>query len=271
MPELPEVETVARQLAPLVRGRRICGVAVYDPLLQCTHPETACGCVITEVKRRGKQVAFSLAATPTAAPSLWLAVHLRMTGRLLFAPESAPPVERRHLRAWIGLDGGSIVFIDPRRFGTMRLVDNETVLDPGGMEPLSRSFTAQALAKLLAGARGPIKPWLLRQDRIVGLGNIYASETLFAARIHPDRRADTLTGDEIAALHKAIKSVLRRAVRNCGTTFSDFQDAHGVTGGYQRLLTVYGRQGQPCPVCATPVARLVQGQRSTFFCARCQR
>jgi formamidopyrimidine-DNA glycosylase len=152
----------------------------------------------------------------------------------------------------------------------MDLVRHRQQTDPPGVEPLSRHLTATTLGELLGHSRQPLKIWLLRQDRLVGLGNIYASEILFAARLSPLRPAGDLSPEEVQRLHRAMRRVLRAAIDCCGTTFSDFQDAHGAAGSFQECLAVYSRAGDPCHLCETPVKRLVQQQRSTFWCPRCQ-
>ena len=262
MPELPEVETVARQLAPLLCGRRIRAVEVLDPLLGDPPVAGLVGRRVERVFRLGKQVVLTLTR------QRHLAFHLRMTGRLIWAPR---PREADHLRARLTLVGGQLLFCDLRRFGTLRVLDELRPIQPGGADPLCAGFTRELVAGLLRGSRQEIKTWLLRQDRIVGIGNIYASEILHLARIAPVRAAGSLRPREVARLHDATRRVLRRAVECCGTTFSDFQDARGLTGSYQRYLRVYGREGEPCPVCGRRVRRLVQQQRSTYCCTRCQR
>ena len=164
-----------------------------------------------------------------------------------------------------------LTFNDPRRFGTIAVTRRLGDLRPAGVEPLSDRFTATCLRDLLGASRQPLKNFLLRQDRVVGLGNIYASEILHASRLHPARPAGSLTDAEVGRLHRATRRVLRAAIDCCGTTFSDFQDARGVSGGFQEFLQVYGRAGAPCRRCGGTVERTVQGGRSTFACDRCQR
>lgn len=265
MPELPEVETVARQLAPLIEGRAILSIHVHDPKLRALSRKRLSGDAVAAVQRVGKQVALQLSS------GRWIAVHLRMTGRLIWRAGSARGADRAHLRLRLRLDGGSLFFYDVRRFGTVQIVDGREAIEPEGLDPTSRRFTQRALANLLRGGRGAIKPWLLRQDRLVGLGNIYCSEILFEAGIAPARIAGSLTSSEIQRLHHATRAVLRSAIRACGTTFSDFQDAQGLTGSYQRYLKVYGREEAPCPTCGAAVHRIEQQQRSTFYCPTCQR
>ena len=264
MPELPEVETVARQLAPLLQGRDIRAFSLLDDRLTCGGLPLLQGRRFEDVFRLGKQVVFRLERGP-----LWLCVHLRMTGRLIYDDSGDEP-DPRHLRARFELDRGTLAFFDPRRFGTFRVVRKLGDARPLGLEPLSGRFTGHTLRDLLAGSRQPLKTWLLRQDRLVGLGNIYASEILFASRLCPQRPAGSLSEPEIRRLHRATRRVLRAAIACCGTTFSDFQDASGVSGGFQEFLQVYGRDGQRCRRCAGTVIKTVQAGRSTFSCGYCQ-
>ncbi len=268
MPELPEVETVARQLAPALMGRQILGVRLLDDKLQSLDPAPLVGSTVEDVHRSGKQVVARVAAPDGS--SLWLCVHLRMTGRLAVEPVE-PDTDERHLRVIIALDRGWLTFRDARRFGTLAVHRRRRDTLPAGLEPLSRQHTARRLEQLIHGSRTAIKPWLLRQDRLVGLGNIYASEILFRAGIDPRRASGSLDGDEIRALHRHTRRVLRQAIDCCGTTFSDFQDSHGMPGGFQAFLRVYGKEGEACPGCGGEIRRLVQQQRSTFLCENCQR
>ena len=265
MPELPEVETVARQLTPLIRDRLVTGVEVLDERIDGRDLARIVGLKVDRVFRLGKQVVIQFGEPGTRR---WLAVHLRMTGRLL--ADAGGAHTERHLRVTFELDRGRLDFVDPRRFGTLRVHDRLGDARPRGLEPLSRAHTAASLTALLGRSAQPIKPWLLRQDRLVGIGNIYASEILFACRIDPRRPAGTLTDGDAARLHRAIRRVLRAAIDACGTTFADFQDARGAEGSYQAFLTVYGREGAPCRRCRRPVARFVQAGRSTFLCSHCQ-
>lgn len=261
MPELPEVETVVRQLAPLLTGRGALALDVRDPKLAGAARPDLRGRRIQRVFRVGK---FAVVAFEGEA----LCVHLRMTGRLIWRPAGTVCADP-YVRATLRLDTGRVDFSDPRRFGTMTWA---SAPDAGpGVDPTSDDFSLQRLRDLLRGARQPLKTWLLRQDRITGLGNIYASEILHEARLSPLRAAGSLTRAESARLHAATRGVLAAAIANCGTTFSDFQDAHGVTGGYARFLQVYDREGQPCHRCGSPVRRAVQQQRSTYWCPACVR
>jgi formamidopyrimidine-DNA glycosylase len=191
-----------------------------------------------------------------------------MTGRLLYG--GGHDASGRHVRARIRLDRGTLLFSDARRFGTLTVHRGAEPPRLPGVDPLSRGFTPRSLAGLLGRSRQEIKPWLLRQDRIAGIGNIYASEILHAARINPRRCAGLLAPGEIRRLHEAVVRTLRRAVTHRGTTISDYQDSRGRSGGFQRLLAVYGREGRPCRRCGQAVVRCVQQGRGTWFCRRCQ-
>lgn len=269
MPELPEVETVARQLAPHLVDRTVRGIRVFDPRLRNAPAPRLGGRRVVDVSRSGKRVLIEFSPAPRRGGPVWLAVHLRMTGRLLWIAEGARG-RRAHLRARLSFDGGSLSFVDTRRFGTFGWYADAVAARPTGVEPLSAELTVGRLKGLIGDSRQNIKSWLLRQDRLVGLGNIYASEILHAAGISPQREAASLVDEEARRLLRHTRAILRRAIRNCGTTFSDFQDSRGAEGSYQRFLAVYGREGLPCPRCATPIQRRVQQQRSTFFCPRCQ-
>ncbi|MDJ0766933.1 MAG: bifunctional DNA-formamidopyrimidine glycosylase/DNA-(apurinic or apyrimidinic site) lyase [Myxococcota bacterium] len=269
MPELPEVETVARQLQSVVAGRAIKAIEILDAkLYDADLVRDPLGHRIKQVRRSGKQVIFEL-AEQRGRPSLFLVVHLRMTGRLLWHRRS--PAKVAHLRAVLTLDKGTVLFTDTRRFGTMRLCREPADFAHHGLEPLSPSLTRGSLAALLQHSRQPIKRWLLRQDKLVGIGNIYASEILFAARIAPDRAAGSLDIEEIGRLHRCLRRILRRAIDCLGTTISDFQTTEGVEGGFARLLKVYGREGEPCRRCRTPIERIPDQGRSTFYCSCCQK
>lgn len=268
MPELPEVETVARQLAAQITGQRVRTVELLDRKLGPLSPRLLRGRAVRRVFRLGKQVLLEL-RRERGAP-VWLAVHLRMTGRLVWSPA---PEQRhdRHLRARLELERGWLLFCDARRFGTLRLLRQLELARPAGQDPTDPCFTPPRLARLLGQGKQALKVWLLRQDRLVGIGNIYASEILFAAGIDPRREARSLDDDEFRRVHRATRRILRRAIENCGTTFSDFQDARGVEGGYRKYLAVYARDGEGCRRCGGNVEKLVQQQRTTFFCAGCQK
>lgn len=286
MPELPEVETIARQLRGMVVGRTVSGFAADWHKL--TEPEPVAlvaarlaGRRIEAVRRRGKLVVFELDGGEA------LVVSLRMTGRLLFREPGAPDGDR-FIRGTISFaDGSTLAFSDIRKFGRMALVDGADISPEGGsatggaraplhaslgMEPLSRGFTVRWLADFLRRrGRAAVKPLLLDGRGIAGIGNIYAIEALWRARIHPLRLAGSLRPDEVAALHEALRWVLRKGIRLGGASRRDYVDARGQAGRMQREFELYGRAGEPCSRCAGEIRRTVVGGRGTFHCPRCQR
>jgi len=214
MPELPEVETVARQLAPRLMGRTGRSLRIFDPLLRTKTAPRLKGRKVVDVRRSGKQVLFEFAPPSRNAGPVWLAVHLRMTGRLIWAPNAAAEAKENRLRARIGLDRGALLFADTRRFGTFRWFKDERETRPLGVDPLSEALTVERLGEMAGKARQNMKAFLLRQDRIVGIGNIYASEILHDARISPRRHAAALRPTEVARLHGSTQKILRRAMRS---------------------------------------------------------
>jgi formamidopyrimidine-DNA glycosylase len=282
MPELPEVETIARQLRGLVVDRTIS--EFESRWIRLTEPEPAAvvnarlrGRRISGVRRRGKFVVFDLDGGEA------LVVSLRMTGKLLYG---ATDVEERHVRAEIRFtDGTAMRFSDTRKFGRMAVID-AAALDGTrerrrpkmplhaslGQEPLARGFTVAWLRALLRRRpRAAIKVLLLDQRAIAGIGNIYAIEALWRARIHPLRKAGSLRAEEIARLHEAVRWALRKGIRLGGASRSDYVDARGNKGRMQREFQVYSRAGEPCPRCGREIVRTVVGGRGTFHCPRCQR
>jgi formamidopyrimidine-DNA glycosylase len=272
MPELPEVETVVRGLrAPLI-GRTITGATVDWPRSVAFPKEPAdaftrriVGRRVVSVTRRGKYVVVELDRGS-------LLIHLKMSGRLQIRPAGEPP--DRHTRAVFELDDGwQLCFQDARKFGRMYLVDDPAQVTRGlGPEPLAADFTLDSFRRLLAGRSGRLKPLLLNQAFLAGLGNIYADEALFAAHLHPLRHANSLLAEEQARLYESIRAVLSRAIAGRGTTLEDhgYTDTVGQAGTYQEQIAVYGRKGEPCPRCAAPIERIVIGGRSSHFCPRCQ-
>jgi formamidopyrimidine-DNA glycosylase len=265
VPELPEVETIVRRFRPLVEGRRIAGFrARWKKQLSPGAAAVWRGCVgrrIARLGRRGKFIVFEL------DPPGWLLVHLRMSGRFEWGANCE--CEPGHLRAtWIFDDSERLLFCDPRKFGRIiYAADLAAATADLGVEPLSRAFTVRKLAELLRQHHRRLKPLLLDQRVIAGLGNIYTDEALFRAGLHPLARSDRLTPPQVAALHAAIRSVLRQAIIYQGTTF----DHAYAGGGMQQRLAVYGRRGQPCLRCGTAIQYARIGQRGTHFCPRCQR
>lgn len=271
MPELPEVETLARELRGVLIGRMVVGVEVRWPrTVAVPDPETFArrltGRRIREIRRRGKWLLLGL------DEGTWLLVHLRMSGRLTVEEAHAP--DDAHTRVVFYLDDGRrLRFSDPRKFGRMVLVDDPgAVLGDLGPDPLGPDLTPEQLARVLRGRRVRLKPLLTDQRFLAGLGNIYADEVLWGAGLHPLRRADTLTPEEIARLHKAIRQVLAEAIARRGTTLPDqrYVLPDGRPGEFAPHLAVYGREGQPCPRCGAPIVRTRVEGRSAHYCPRCQ-
>jgi formamidopyrimidine-DNA glycosylase len=274
MPELPEVETIVRDLRPDLQGRVILAAEVDWPRTVATSSIEAfqqriAGQRIEAAGRRGKYITLQL------SPGDWLLIHLKMTGHLqVMAPGERDASADKHVRAIFYLDDGrQLWFRNPRKFGRLHLTrDPGTLLGHLGPEPLADDFTLGAFAARIRPRRGRLKPLLVNQRFIAGLGNIYADEALFAAGLHPQRTADTLSDDEIAALYRAVRRVLQQGVDNRGTTLDDrgYRDAQGEAGSNQIYVQVYGRTDKPCVRCGTPVQRIVLGGRSAHFCPRCQ-
>ncbi|MDH4246573.1 MAG: bifunctional DNA-formamidopyrimidine glycosylase/DNA-(apurinic or apyrimidinic site) lyase [Deltaproteobacteria bacterium] len=272
MPELPEVETIARELQAVLPGRGVRRVRIFrKDALQgvpvARFQKGLEGRRFQAVRRRGKYLLFHL------KPEAWLVAHLRMTGKFALTPRpDAPPL---HHRVWFELDDGAVLaFQDLRCLGTLELAGAPEAV-PGvaamGVEPLEPGFTRDWLAQALSRSRAPLKHWLMHQGHIAGLGNIYVAEILFGAGLSPLRAAATVTREEAARLHQAVRRVLMRAIAKNGTTISDYRRVDDKTGDFQNFLRVYGRAGQPCHTCRTPIQRVVQQQRSTFYCPTCQR
>jgi formamidopyrimidine-DNA glycosylase len=274
MPELPEVETIRSRLAPALTGRRFEHVQIFDPRLTRPEPPEAVASAlegerIVGVGRRGKYLVFAFAS------GRHLLVHLRMTGNVLH-PAPAGPEADPYVRAVVNLDNGSdVAYRDVRRFGTWAL------LEPGeldeyfaarrlGGEPLERSFTSKALAKALAGRRAPVKAALLDQRAAAGIGNIYADEALWYARVHPLLPAGDLGDVEVAALRRGIRKALELGIARQGATLRDYRGADGEQGRMQNEFRVYGRAGEPCPRCGTPIEKIRAGGRGTWYCPACQ-
>jgi formamidopyrimidine-DNA glycosylase len=271
MPELPEVETIVRDLARLLPGARIAGVQVVRPdLIDGDEPDAFArrisGRTVKDVARRAKNIVVGLGGER-------LIVNLGMTGRLLLA--QAGEDDPSHLGVRFSLaDGRELRYHDVRRFGRLWVVGDEAwrSFDGGlGVEPLSEGFTADWLHGAASRSRVAIKTWLMDQARVVGVGNIYASEALFRAGVDPRRPANTLSADDAARVVNGVRQVLGDAIDFRGTTFLDYRDASGERGGFAARLRVYDRGGEPCVTCGSPVERLVQAGRSTFFCGSCQR
>jgi formamidopyrimidine-DNA glycosylase len=274
VPELPEVETVRSRLAPDVEGRTIVRARVDDTrLVRPELPETVAGALtgasIERVERRGKYLLLRLASGET------LAVHLRMTGNMLRRGAGDEPP--RFVRAELELDDGSLVaYTDIRRFGTWDLLQDVAVADEFidarlGPEPFSDGFTPAFLYAALHRRHAPVKAVLLDQRVVAGLGNIYADESLWAAKIHPELPASRLRRPDVERLHAAIRAALTAGIEAQGASIRDYRMPDGGRGSAQERFAVYGRTGEPCPRCGTPIRRLVVGQRGTHICPHCQR
>jgi formamidopyrimidine-DNA glycosylase len=271
VPELPEVETIARGLANAVVGKTIGTVTVSMAKIAVTASGRTFavdlpGDTIVAVGRRAKFIVIALASGRR------LTVHLRMTGRLIYQPAGPrEPYPYTHISIDF-TDGTRVMFADVRQFGRMRLLEPEEVWDAdGGIEPLSEGFTCELFLSMLDRRRTPIKGFLLDQSRIAGVGNIYACEALWEAGIRPNRPAHKVSKPARRRLHSAIRGVLARSIEARGTSVDDYVDAEGLKGGFQNQLSVYGRLGQPCPRCGKPIVRTVISQRGTWWCRNCQK
>jgi formamidopyrimidine-DNA glycosylase len=287
MPELPEVETVCRQLEPELEGRRIERLEVLDPRWCRPVPPAkleaaVAGRTIEGLGRRGKYLLLSLEGQQT------LVMHLRMTGNLVLVEgedkldpsegmrlyEGERSTSERHLRARFRLDDGREVwFTDPRRFGEAFLIDDSGLgarFERLGLEPLSAEFTAEALAQMVAGRTVPLKSFLLDQSGVAGVGNIYADEALFRARLHPLSPAGSMKPEHHEALRSAIVAALEAGIDGGGASIDDYRDGRGGKGRMQDEFLVHTREGERCPRCDGTIERIVVSGRSTYFCPACQ-
>jgi formamidopyrimidine-DNA glycosylase len=274
MPELPEAETIVRALRQRLPGARVSGVSVKHTdilapgLTTQRLSRTLRGRRFTDVSRRGKNVVLEFEG------DVRLIINLGMTGRVVTS-EATRAGELRHVAARFHLDDGrTLLYDDARRFGCLDLRDAAGWAQRTaelGVEPLGDEFTAERLHALTRTSIMPIRNFLLDQKKVAGVGNIYANEALFRAGVRPTRRARTLARRETAALRDHLRAVLNESIAKRGTTISDYRDAFGVGGDFDRWLRVYDRTGEPCLVCGTPVKRIVLTNRSAFYCPRCQR
>jgi formamidopyrimidine-DNA glycosylase len=279
MPELPEVEAVVRTLRPLVQGRGIRCVHVFHPI--ATKPQAAShvtrqaqGRRIRMVDRKGKYVLLVLDRG-------LLTMHFRLDGQLLWFSNDKELMKRAnqseiavHVDVAFELDRGVLGFADRRHFGRVHVWESADAC-PGlrvmGIDALSRDFTSSRFTELLSASKRPLKDFLLDQARVAGIGNIYSCESLWHARLDPRRRANTLNPGEARRLHKAIVSVLARALECCLHPAPDFRDPEWWFQGLENILRAYGREGKPCRRCGEPIRRIAQGGRSTYCCGRCQK
>jgi formamidopyrimidine-DNA glycosylase len=287
MPELPEVETVVRQLEPELEGRRIDRLEVLDARWSRPAPpedlgKAVSGRTIEGLARRGKYMLLALDGEQT------LVMHLRMTGNLVLVGdedvidpsegrrlyEGERSTSARHLRARFALDDGrELWFTDPRRFGEAFLIadaDLERRFERLGIEPLSPQFTAETLGKIAARRTAPLKSFLLDQSGIAGIGNIYADEALFRARLHPLSPAGSMKLEHLEALRDGVVAALEAGIDGGGASIDDYRDGRGERGTMQDEFLVHTREGEPCPSCGNPIARIVVAGRSTYFCPNCQ-
>ncbi|MGI6358749.1 MAG: DNA-formamidopyrimidine glycosylase [Bacillota bacterium] len=273
MPELPEVETVRRSLLPHLVGQTIEDVEIgLQRIIKYPHPDQFVASIrgrqFLAIERRGKYLLFRLTGDYT------LVIHLRMTGQLRLAPSTQPLPKYTHVLFQLR-GGDQLRFSDMRQFGAMYLAPDHDIarvanMEKLGWEPLEH-FPVEEFAGLLSSRRTKIKNLLLNQCVIAGVGNIYADESLFLAGIHPETPAHELSFEQVQRLHDCLIRVLQAGVAMRGTTFSDYVDGLGESGSFQHQLTVYGREGQPCPKCGQPIQRTKLAGRSAHFCAQCQR
>ena len=271
MPELPEVETIARGLHQRLAGQRIESLRLASyPKLFLTRParlkQSLTGVHIENFHREGKHIVGELTG-PRGESMQWL-IHLGMTGRCLVTSPDAPCEPHTHLIARTS-GGVELRFVDPRRFGRIRLFEGKMRFTPAGLEPTTVSL--EDFLSLFHGRRTPIKSALLNQSLLTGIGNIYADESLHRALIRPRRQCVRITRAEYALLHAAIREVLAEAIAAGGSSVNDYVDATGTRGLFQFSHRVYQRTGEPCPACGTAIARVVIAGRSSHFCPRCQR
>jgi formamidopyrimidine-DNA glycosylase len=275
MPELPEVEIIRRQLAPAVEGRTLERLEVLDarwsdPAPPAEVADAVNGRRIERLSRRGKYLIWEL------ENEVYLAMHLRMTGNLLVVAAEEDLEGRPHLRARLVLDSGKrVLFVDVRRFGTgIVLLGHDALQDyfSGrlGVEPLSPDFTAEALRALARGRKAPVKAFLLSQERVAGVGNIYADEALWRARIHPLRPVGTLKRAQVEALRDAVVASLEAGIDARGASIDDFRHTDGARGSFQDRFLVHLREGEPCVRCGTTIKKIRAAGRGTYVCEHCQ-
>ena len=274
MPELPEVEVTRRGIAPVLTGHRVASVIARIPALRYPLPThldaTLAGQSLAAISRRGKYLLLDFGKGA-------LLIHLGMSGSLRLVPASLPPEKHDHFDLVFGVRRSRIALRlrDPRRFGAILWLDGAPLAHPLlavlGIEPLTDDFNAEWLRKELTGLSAAIKPTLMDSHRVVGIGNIYASESLFRAGIDPRTAAGRISLKRLQRLVLAIKATLAAAIDAGGSSLRDFIRSDGSSGYFQQQYFVYGRSGEPCRVCGRPIRELRQGQRTTFFCASCQR
>jgi len=260
MPELPEVETIVRGLAPRLAGCRILAAEFRCPRVVRGDPRRIVGKTIQAVRRHGKYIVIDFVDASAS-----LGIHLGMTGKLLIDPELSV-----HSHAIITLDRGELVYDDVRQFGRIELSDQFAArLERLGPDPLS--LDTEAFVASLRARHAMVKPLLLNQSFLRGMGNIYTDEALYRAGIHPRALGSRLSRERAARLHRAIREVLLESIATGGSSVSDYVDSQGRRGSFQLRHRVYGKEGKPCPVCSTAIRRILVGQRGTHFCPKCQK
>jgi formamidopyrimidine-DNA glycosylase len=287
MPELPEVETIRSQLAQHILGKQVVSIDVYDDLLLGYLPvgkvKKLVGLKVEKVERRAKVLLIKL------EHNLYLAIHLKMTGRVIYRDEKITSTSlhlkdfdlqrfpNKFSRATITFDDESkIYFQDERRFGWIKILDmaqleTDLLKEPIGPEPLTPQFTKEYLLRTILSNKQQIKVILMDQAKIGGIGNIYANEALYLAKIHPQRKANTLSSDETDTLHTAIQTVLKKGLEMRGASEDNYRDALGQKGTYHLHFLVYKQNGKPCKNCGTKIVRITVGGRGTFLCTSCQK
>jgi formamidopyrimidine-DNA glycosylase len=271
MPELPEVETVARSLSRRMTGRKVASCRlIFAPLLKSGLPRDLLGLSgrrVEKIARRGKYLIIRFEG------GLSLVFHLKMTGGFVFVPRPSRPGQHTRLVLTFRDAGQSLHFQDIRKFGCLyvaRGTEPGTLPALAGLGPEPLQISLAVFRRLVRGRRGRLKSLLLNQSFLAGIGNIYADEILFRSRLHPQRLASTLGEEDVDRLFRSIRFVLRRAVERGGSSIRDFSDSEGRRGRYQESHRAYGRESKPCPRCGTPILRRVIGGRASFFCPRCQ-
>ncbi|MFN4212470.1 MAG: bifunctional DNA-formamidopyrimidine glycosylase/DNA-(apurinic or apyrimidinic site) lyase [Microgenomates group bacterium] len=285
MPELPEVETIRRQLEKNIVGKTIKDIEILEKKQFIGKKEEVTGKKIDSIKRYGKVLSIKLIQPIKLIKPIYLNIHLKLTGQLLYAPNLKNPVFSEIIpftktnkmpanttRVIIKFtDGSGLFFNDLRKFGWIKVNHKPEI--PKGIDVLSKEFTVNYLTVLIKNSNKPIKTLLMDQDKITGIGNIYANDALFLAKIHPKKKAKNLKEEEIKLLYQSIKKVIEQGIKHGGSSGADeaFVQINGTKGKHQRFFLVYQRENQPCPLCKTSIKRIKQNGRSSFYCPKCQK
>jgi formamidopyrimidine-DNA glycosylase len=285
MPELPEVETIKRKLKPSIIGKIISEINILSPKNFIGNDNDVLNHKIISIERYGKVLAIGLSPTPyNLSPTTYLNIHFKLSGQILFSKDVYNAIFKNPIpftggnkmpanttRVIIKFSGGSgLFFNDLRKFGWIKVSDQP--LKPKGIDVLSKEFTVKLVNSLTRKTRKPIKVLLMDQDLITGIGNIYANDSLFLAKVHPQRPSNSLTESEIKLLYKAIKQTIAEGIRDCGSSGADeaFILPDGSRGNHQRNFLVYQQERKPCAVCKTIIKRIKHNGRSSFYCPKCQ-